>query len=118
MLFSFPSDAHWNAKLEAVEFGIGVGEYQGVVRVDRRVFRHMLGEPATPARCIEVYHLQRTEFERAAEEKLRRRELADNGNIELTGRDLRRARGALSLGNLGAEYGKSWKLCLAVSRFC
>jgi hypothetical protein len=48
MLFSFPSDAHWNAKLEAVEFGIGVGEYQGVVRVDRRVFRHMLGEPATP----------------------------------------------------------------------
>jgi hypothetical protein len=94
MLFSFPSDAHWNAKLEAAEFGIGVGEYQGVVRVDRRVFRHMLGEPATPARCIEVYHLQRTEFERAAEEKLRRRELADDGNIELTGRDLRRARGA------------------------
>ncbi len=63
---------------------------QGVVRVDRRVFRHLLGEPATPARCIELYHLQRTEFERAAEEKLKRRELADDGNIELSGRDLRR----------------------------
>jgi hypothetical protein len=92
-LFSFPADARWNTKLDAVEFGIGLGEYQGVVRVDRRVFRHLLGEPATPARCIELYHLQRTEFERAAEEKLRRRELADDGNIELTGRDLRRGSG-------------------------
>jgi hypothetical protein len=90
ILFSFPSDAHWNADLQAVEFGIGLGEYQGVVRVGRRVFRHLLGGPATPERCIEIYHLQRTHFERAAEEKLRRRELAEDGNIELTGRDFRR----------------------------
>jgi hypothetical protein len=54
-LVSFPARAHWNAKLvDAVEFEIGLGEYQGVVRVDRRVFRHLLGEPATPARCIEI----------------------------------------------------------------
>jgi len=91
VLFSFPADAHWNTKRNTVEFSVGLGEYQGVVRVDQRVFRNLLGEPATPAKCLEMYHLQRTQFERAVEERLRRRELADDGNIELTGRDLRRA---------------------------
>jgi hypothetical protein len=90
VLFSFPADAHWNAKRNAIEFGVGLGDYQGVVRVDQRVFRHLIGAPATPAKCIELDHLQRIDFERAAEEKLRRRELADDRNIELTGRDLRR----------------------------
>jgi hypothetical protein len=90
VLFCFPADAHWNAKRNAVEFGVGLRDYQGIVRVDQRVFRHLIGAPATPAKCIELDHLQRIDFERAAEEKLRRRELADDGNIGLTGRDLRR----------------------------
>jgi hypothetical protein len=90
-LFSFPADAHWNGPRNAVEFSVGLGEYQGVVRVDQKVFRRLSGAPTTPAKCLEIYHLQRTQFERAVEEKLRRRELADDGNIELTGRDLRRA---------------------------
>ena len=33
MFFSFPEDARWNAEREAVEFGVGIGEYEGVVRV-------------------------------------------------------------------------------------
>jgi hypothetical protein len=33
--------------------------------------------------------LQRTRFERAAERKLRRRQLTEDGNVEITGRDLR-----------------------------
>jgi len=37
---------------------------------------------------IEAYHLQRTRFERIAERKLRRRQLAEDGNVEITGRDL------------------------------
>ena len=32
MFFRFPPDARWNPDQNAVEFGIGVGEYEGVVR--------------------------------------------------------------------------------------
>ena len=33
MFFTFPEDAHWNAERQAVEFGVEIGEYHGVVRV-------------------------------------------------------------------------------------
>lgn len=74
----------------AVEFGVEIGEYRGVVRVRRRVFQSLLEQRPTPERCIEAYHLSRSEFERAAEAKLRARALDADGNIELTLRDLRR----------------------------
>ena len=91
MFFTFPEDARWNPARMAVEFsvGVGVGEYEGVVRVNRRVFQNLLAESPTPERCLEAYHLQRTRFELIAERKLRRRQLTDDGNIEITGRDLR-----------------------------
>jgi hypothetical protein len=47
MFFRFPPDAHWSPERSAVEFGIGVGEYEGVVRVGRRVFQPLLHEAAT-----------------------------------------------------------------------
>jgi hypothetical protein len=34
---AFPEDARWNAEREAVELGVEIGEYRGVVRVPRRV---------------------------------------------------------------------------------
>ena len=37
----------------------------------------------------EAYHLHRTRFELIAERKVRRRQLIDDGNIEISGRDLR-----------------------------
>ena len=89
MFFRFPPDARWNPDLAAVEFGIGVGDYDGVVRVRRRVFQGLLGQSPTPERCLEAYHLQRTRFELIAERKVRRRQLTEDGNIEITGRDLR-----------------------------
>ena len=89
MFFRFPPDARWNPERSAVEFGIGVGDYEGVVRVPRRVFQQLLSESPTPERCLEAYHLHRTRFERVAERKLRRRQLTDDANIEITGRDLR-----------------------------
>jgi len=89
MFFSFPEDARWNPDREAVEFGVGIGEYEGVVRVARQVFRGFLDGSVTPERCLEAYHLHRTRFERIAERKLLRRQLADDANIEITGRDLR-----------------------------
>jgi hypothetical protein len=50
MLFTLPEDARWNAEREAVEFGVEIGEYRGVVRVPWRVFKLLLPEPLTPGR--------------------------------------------------------------------
>jgi hypothetical protein len=58
MFFSFPEDARWNADRQAVEFGVEIGEYRGVVRVPRRVFQRLLSEGPTPERCVEAYYLQ------------------------------------------------------------
>jgi Protein of unknown function (DUF1488) len=88
MLFTFPQDARWNAELQAVEFGVGIGEYEGIVRLPRRVFQRFLPQSPTPERCLEAYHLQRTRLERIAERKLRRRQLTNDGNVEIIGRDL------------------------------
>ncbi len=48
MFFSFPEDARWNPDLQAVEFGVSIGEYEGVVRVPRDVFRRF---PDGPSSC-------------------------------------------------------------------
>lgn len=44
MFFCFPPDARWNPEQSTVEFSIGIGEYEGVVRVGRRVFQALLGD--------------------------------------------------------------------------
>jgi hypothetical protein len=72
-----------------VVFGVEIGEYRGEVRVPRRVFQRLLPERPTPERCPEAYYLQRTRFERIAERKLHRRQLTEDGNVEIAGRDLR-----------------------------
>ena len=89
MFFTFPEDARWNAERQAVEFGVEIGEYQGVVCIPRWVFHRLLSEPPTPERCVEAYYLQRTRFERIVERKLRQRQLTEDGNVEISGRDLR-----------------------------
>ena len=89
MFFTFPENAHWNAEQQAVEFGVEIGECRGVVRVPRRVLQRLLLERPTPERCVEAYYLRRTRFESIAERKLRGRQLTEDGNVEITGRDLR-----------------------------
>jgi hypothetical protein len=32
MFFTFPEDARWDAERQALEFGVEIGEYRGVVR--------------------------------------------------------------------------------------
>jgi hypothetical protein len=49
-----------------------------------------------PDRCIEVYYLKRTRFESIAERKPRRRQLTEDGNVEISGRDLREGSAAVS----------------------
>lgn len=89
--FIFPKDARWNDDADAVEFSIGIGDYEETARVPRSVLRRSLGRVPTPEQCLEHYQLERVKFERPVGDKLKRRELAEDGNIELTGRDLRSA---------------------------
>ena len=60
-----------------------------MVRVPRRVFQGLLPETPTPERCVEAYYLQRTRLESIVERKIRRRQLTEEGNVEISGRDLR-----------------------------
>jgi len=52
------------------------------------VFQRPLPERPTPERGVEAYYPQRTRFESIAERKLRR-QLTEDGNVEISGRDLR-----------------------------
>jgi hypothetical protein len=47
-------------------------------------------ESPTPERCLEAYYLHRTRLELIAERKVCRRQLTEDGNIEITGRELTR----------------------------
>ena len=80
MLFTFAEDAHWNADRQAVEFGVEIGEYRGLVRVPRRVFQRLLPETPIPERCVEAYYLQRTRFEGVVEREVRRLSLGRNAS--------------------------------------
>lgn len=103
MFFSFPPEARWNPERSAVEFSIGLGEYDGTVSVSRRVFQNLLGDGPTPQRCIEAYYVHRTRLELIAERKVRRRQLTQDGNVEITGRDLREREAASNSRGIGAD---------------
>ena len=38
MFFTFPEDAVWNDDRDSVEFSVIIGQYEGTVRIARRVF--------------------------------------------------------------------------------
>jgi Protein of unknown function (DUF1488) len=88
LFFEFPDDARWNDTREAVEFSVILRPYEGTARVPRRTFQGLLDQSPTPERCVAAFHLQRTRFELVVERKLRRRQLTEDGNVEITGRDL------------------------------
>ena len=96
VFFTFPEDARWNPDQDAVEFSVILDPYEGTVRIGRRVFQRLLDRSRTPERCMEAFHLQRTRFELIVERKIRRRQLTDDGNVEITGRDLREKSAAAS----------------------
>ena len=72
-----------------MEFGVGIGEYRGVVRVPRRVFTTPTSSATDPRALREAYYLQQTRFESIAERKIRRRQLGEDGSVEISERDLR-----------------------------
>ena len=89
LFFQFPDDGRWSDERDAVEFSVILRPYEGTVRIGRRVFQGLLDQRPTLERCVEAFHLQRTRFEMIAERKLRRRQLTEDGDVEITGRDLR-----------------------------
>src|SRR6266446_6767167 len=89
MFFSFPEDARWNPDLRAVEFGVSIGEYEGVVRVPRNVLRRFIDGAVTPEKCLEAYHLQRTRFEPNSGTEAATSPTGGHGNVEISGLDLR-----------------------------
>jgi hypothetical protein len=88
-MFVFPDDASWNETEDAVEFGIRLGDYEGRVFLPRRVLQSLVGTRPKAEDCLAHFHLNRTEFEHIAEAKVQARQLDDDANIRITGRDLR-----------------------------
>jgi hypothetical protein len=89
-LFSYPGEPRWDEAAEAVVFEVELGDYHGSVFVPRRVFHDRIGHRPTPEQCVEYFHLHRIIFEKIAEAKLRARELGEDANVHILGRDLRR----------------------------
>jgi hypothetical protein len=91
-MFAFPEDARWSDSEDAVAFSVRLGDFEGTVFVPRRIFQGLIGARLTAADCVAHFHLNRTKFERIAEVKIRARELDDDANIRISGRDLRAAK--------------------------
>lgn len=88
-MFIFPEEVRWNDSEEAVEFGVRLGGYEGKVFVPRRVFHGLIHARPNAEECVEYFHLNRTNFEQIAEEKIRARQLDTDANIRISARDLR-----------------------------
>jgi hypothetical protein len=87
-VLTFPEDARWGAERQAVEFGVQMAS-TAVWSGSRGASSNDYCQSGPPAeRCIGVYHLQRTRFESIPEPKLRRRQLTEDGNAEISLRDL------------------------------
>jgi hypothetical protein len=87
----FPDDPAWDEAADAVTFPVEAGEYQGTVFVARRALQGLLGHTPKPEEAVEAVYVNRTAFERAAEQRILDRRLDEDANIHLTARDLHRA---------------------------
>ena len=74
MFFTFPEDARWNAERQAVEFGVEIGEYSGVVPAPGRCSTGSCWAGRRPCGVSRPTYLPRTRFEGTAARKLRLRQ--------------------------------------------
>jgi hypothetical protein len=82
MFSTFPEDARWNAERQAVEFGVEIGEYRGVVRVPRRVFQRLLPERPTPKGASKPISSNGAGSRVSLSGSCARRQLTEDGNVE------------------------------------
>jgi hypothetical protein len=66
---------------------VEIGAYRGVIRVPRRVFQRLLPSGPPPSDASRRTTSSSTRFESIGEQKLRRRQLTEDGNVEISGRD-------------------------------
>jgi hypothetical protein len=59
MLFAFPGELRWNDQREGVEFDVKIGEYGGIVFVERRIFQQLLDARPSPEECVQEGYLNR-----------------------------------------------------------
>ncbi len=94
VFFTSPEDTRWNPDRDAVEFSVILGQYEGTVRIARRVFQRLLDQSPTPERCMEAFHLQRCQ---------RRREDASAGRSKNASREKAKdGRRSVALDRLGS----------------
>jgi hypothetical protein len=80
VFFTFSEDARWNPDRNAVEFGVEIANIEASCACFRSYFQRL---PRLNA--AEAYHLYRTRLELIAERQDRRRQLTDDGNVEIAG---------------------------------
>jgi hypothetical protein len=85
-IFAYPDDPVWDEETRAVRFTVEVGEYRGQVTIPRTVFQQFLPTPTGESCCMAFYQ-NRAQFEQLVERKIERRDLTDDGNIEIRTRD-------------------------------
>jgi len=83
----------WDAERQAVEFGVEIGEYRGVVRVSRRVFQRLLPERPTPSGALKPITYSEP-VSRASLSASCPAAVTEDGDVEISGRDLREVRRA------------------------
>ena len=89
VFFTSPEDGRWNEHWYAAEFSVASASTRTSYASRVAYSNRSLSETPTPERCVAAYHLHRTRFELITERKLRRRQLTDDGYVEISGRDLR-----------------------------
>lgn len=79
----------WRADIDSLAFR--PTGHEGLCVVHRRAFRALLGDIATPEQCAEYFGTQQPAFERAANRKITRNQIARDANFHLNSRDIKRA---------------------------
>ena len=80
--------SEWRSDVDALTFELG--SHTGRCFVHRGAFGTLLGHDPVPAECTRYFQEHRAAFERAAQEKLRRANIAAGANYHLTSRDIAR----------------------------
>ena len=89
MFFTFPDDARWNAERQAVEFCVEIGNTTASCGYPGACFSACCRRRPPPNAALKHTICSGHALRGVAEQKLRWRQVTEDGNVEITGRDLR-----------------------------